>query len=268
VQRTIETSAVNGKLRVAFDISTSASWHANTLVVTRIDPAIAQIPVRRLAPGQDLKLRATVAGIAPITAVRVYYGDMRRGFTMAELHGAGPLYQATIPSSKVTSDTSYFLEAVDSSGRISTFPEDGRSQPIPIMVTSDDQPPALEHTPIVAAQALHPLHITARVKDPSGIKWVHLRYRGLSQHQDFQVLDMLPTGSGDEFEATIPASDIDPHFDLMYLFEVMDNAGNGKIYPDMAKETPYIIVNVDHSSVESAGTHMSVNAAPTAGIQH
>jgi hypothetical protein len=142
-------------------------------------------------------------------------------------------------------------------------------QPVQVMVTSDVQPPTLEHTPVVSAQALHPLHITARVKDPSGIKWVHLRYRGLSQHQDFQVLNMLPTGNNDEYEATIPGRDIDPHFDFMYLFEVMDNAGNGKIYPDLAKETPYIIVNVDHSPLESSGadSHISVNAVPTAGIQ-
>jgi hypothetical protein len=84
----------------------------------------------------------------------------------------------------------------------------------------------------------------ARVEDPSGIRWVRLRYRGLSQHQDFQVLPMLPTGRNNEFQATIPAEDIDPKFDLMYLFETMDNQGNGKIYPDLAKETPYIVVKI------------------------
>ena len=111
-------------------------------------------------------------------------------------------------------------------------------QPVQVTVTSDDKPPTLEHTPVVSAEALRPLHITARVNDPSGIKWVHLRYRGLSQHQDFQVLSMLPAGKGDAYEATVPGEDIDQHFDFMYLFEVMDNAGNGKIYPDLSKETP------------------------------
>jgi hypothetical protein len=55
---------------------------------------------------------------------------------------------------------------------------------------------------------------------------------------------MLPTGKGNEYEAVIPAKEIDPKFDLMYLFEVMDNAGNGKIYPDLDKETPYVVVNL------------------------
>jgi hypothetical protein len=253
VQRTIETTAVDGKLKVLFDHATSTDAYASTLVVTRIGPAIAHVPVRCLAPGQDLKLRATVVGIAPIDAVRVYYGDLHRGFTMAELHGTGPLYQAIIPASKLTGGSSYFLQAVDSAGRISTFPEGGSLQPIQVMVTSDDQPPTLQHTPILSAQPLHPLRITARVEDPSGVKWVHLRYRGVSQYQDFQVLDMLPTGSGNEYAATVPGKDLDPQFDFMYLFEVMDNAGNGKIYPDMAKETPYIVVNVGHSPLEATG---------------
>ena len=64
---------------------------------------------------------------------------------------------------------------------------------------------------------------------------------------------MLPTGNGNEYEATVPATDIDPQFDFMYLFEVMDNSGNGKIYPDIAKETPYIVVKVDSGSLQETG---------------
>jgi hypothetical protein len=43
---------------------------------------------------------------------------------------------------------------------------------------------------------------------------------GLSQYQDYQALNMLPTGNGNYYEATIPTEDIDPRFDFMYLFEV------------------------------------------------
>ena len=148
---------------------------------------------------------------------------------------------------------SYFLEATDSSGRISTFPEEGRANPLPVTVTSDDQPPTLHHTPILTAEPQKPLRVTARVEDASGVKSVRLRYRGVSEFQDFQTLNMLPTGNGNEYEATIPAKDLDPQFDLMYLFEVIDNAGNGKIYPDMARETPYIVVNVGHSQLQATG---------------
>jgi hypothetical protein len=30
----------------------------------------------------------------------------------------------------------------------------------------------------------------------------------------------------------------------MYLIEVMDNNGNGRIYPDLNKETPYVFVKL------------------------
>ena len=30
----------------------------------------------------------------------------------------------------------------------------------------------------------------------------------------------------------------------MYFIEAMDNEGNGRIYPDLNKETPYIVVKL------------------------
>ena len=50
------------------------------------------------------------------------------------------------------------------------------------------------------------------------------------------------SGRPDEYEATIPAEHIDPQWDLMYFIEALDRSGNGKVYPDLEKETPYIIV--------------------------
>jgi hypothetical protein len=79
VEKTMETTAVNGKLKVLFDNATSADWYVSTLEVTRIDPTIAHVPIRRIAPAQNLEVRASVAGVAPISAVRVYYGDDRQG---------------------------------------------------------------------------------------------------------------------------------------------------------------------------------------------
>jgi hypothetical protein len=37
----------------------------------------------------------------------------------------------------------------------------------------------------------------------------------------------------------------------MYFIEVMDNYGNGKIYPDFENETPYAIVNVKRQENET-----------------
>jgi hypothetical protein len=115
---------------------------------------------------------------------------------------------------------------------MASAPKTGAMHPISLLVTADDTPPVLRHKPVATAESLHPMKIVAHVEDPSGVKWVHLQYRGMSQHQDFQTLEILPTGRPEEYEAVIPGDEIDPHFDLMYFFEAMENAGNGKIYPN------------------------------------
>jgi hypothetical protein len=112
------------------------------------------------------------------------------------------------------------------------------------MVTSDREPPLVRHTAVVSAPARQPLRIAAQVQDPSGVKWVRLRYRSVNQHQDFRTLTMLPAGRADEYQAEVPAAHLDPKYDFMYLIEVMDNAGNGKIHPDLEKETPYLVVRL------------------------
>lgn len=55
---------------------------------------------------------------------------------------------------------------------------------------------------------------------------------------------MLPTGDGDLYQAVIPAEHVLPTWDLMYLIEVMDRRSNGQIYPDLNKETPYVVVRL------------------------
>lgn len=111
--------------------------------------------------------------------------------------------------------------------------------------TGDHEPPALQHTPITTARPNHPLHITAKVSDPSGVKWVRLRYRGMTQYEDYETLPMQRIGTSDDYEATVPGDKIIPRWDFMYYFEVMDNAGNGKIYPDFEEQSPYIVVKLE-----------------------
>ena len=82
------------------------------------------------------------------------------------------------------------------------------------------------------------------VKAGGGVKWVHARYRGLTQHQDFKTITLFPTQNPNEYEGMVPSEDIDPKFDFMYFFEVMDQSGKGKIFPDLNRETPYWVVPV------------------------
>ena len=78
----------------------------------------------------------------------------------------------------------------------------------------------------------------------NGIRWVNLRYRPVNQMFEYATLRMTSSFEKDLYEATIPVQDINPRFDLMYFIEVMDNNGNGKIYPDMNTQTPYVVVKL------------------------
>lgn len=95
------------------------------------------------------------------------------------------------------------------------------------------------------APAEKPLTLTLNARDHSGIKWVRVLYRSVNQHQDYQTLPMLPTGKKDQYRVVIPGAHLVSKWDFMYLIEVMDNQGNGKIYPDLEKETPYIVVKLE-----------------------
>ncbi len=123
--------------------------------------------------------------------------------------------------------------------------ERARTEPIAVAVTVDNKAPQVKHDRVMHAPAGKPLTITAQVSDAAGVKWVRLRYRSVTQFQDYKTLEMTASGAGDEYKAVVPGQDIDAKWDFMYLIEVMDNNGNGAIYPDMEKETPYVVVKLD-----------------------
>ena len=114
----------------------------------------------------------------------------------------------------------------------------------PVAATGGLPAPVVVHQPVTTAPAGKPLTITAEVTAPSGVKWVHLRYRSVNQHEDYRTLPMLPAGGIDHYRAVIPAEEIAPTWDLMYFIEAMDNEGNGRMYPDLNKQTPYIVVKL------------------------
>jgi len=118
-------------------------------------------------------------------------------------------------------------------------------KPAPTLKGSDTEPPVMTFKPVAGARPGEALRITATAHDPSGVKWVRLRYRNVTQFEDYQTLEMQPTDRPAEYAATVPGDRLSEEWDFMYFFEVMDRAGNGKIYPDLEKEAPYIIVELE-----------------------
>jgi hypothetical protein len=66
----------------------------------------------------------------------------------------------------------------------------------------------------------------------------------VNQKEDYLTADMILNPKTGIYRARIPAAFIIPQWDLMYFVEVVDKQGNGRIYPDLDIETPYIVLAV------------------------
>ncbi len=122
----------------------------------------------------------------------------------------------------------------------------GAAAPLPVRPqTGDTQPPRVRLEPVSKAYPGRDLRIAARAEDASGVKSMRLRYRHLTQFEDYQAVDMALEPKTGLYVARIPGDFITPKWDLMYFIEAIDRHGNGRNYPDLEAETPYVIVAVD-----------------------
>jgi len=202
-------------------------------------PSITHVPIRKIQPGKELVVRATIGTKEILNSVRVGFRQGKNDYKWVDMKNTEPLiYRAVIKSDEVTTGLGYLIEAIDSNGRQT------RHEPISVIVTDDDKAPRIKHERVTGAIPGSPLIITAQVHDPSGVKWVRLRYRNVTQFQDYKMLEMTETDNKGQYKAIVPGQDIEAKWDFMYLIEVMDNNGNGSIYPDMEKEVPYIMVRL------------------------
>jgi hypothetical protein len=239
------TTVTDNRLNVVFNSKSDSRWLINSLEIFRLEPIIAHVPIRRTHPGEDIEVNAMICGPDSGLRPRVVYHHHSSGSHVLDMSEQSPRhYSATIPGS-ADGTVSYFIEVRDAEGRIVTYPGQGREQPISVQITNDLEPPILRHTPVERWPSEKPLLVHATVQDRSGVKWVRIRYRGVSQHQDFRTLELMQDGSADVFRAEIPGSHIRPEWDLMYYLEVMDAVGNGKIYPDLENQTPYHVVELE-----------------------
>jgi hypothetical protein len=239
VEKTAETEVRNGRMGIVMRSDTGAQWLMNSVVITRITPQVADVPVRRSTPNHDLKIRATFSGPSPVKEMRLLYGAADSGFKSTDMQSTGKLtYAGTIPGSAVVPGLNYMIIADDASGR------EVRQGPFHVVVTDDDKPPVITVDVTKEAQADKPLTVRAHVEDPSGVKSVWVRFRSVNQKQDYATIRMLPTGSNNEYAAQIPGGYLDPRWNFMYFIEAFDTKGNGTIFPDLNKQSPYIVVSL------------------------
>ena len=86
--------------------------------------------------------------------------------------------------------------------------------------------------------------VSARVDAPEGVKWIRLRYRHVTQFEDYQTAEMAFDSKTGVYVGRIPASFIQRKWDVMYFVEAVDNKRAGRMYPDLEVEAPYVVVAV------------------------
>jgi hypothetical protein len=112
------------------------------------------------------------------------------------------------------------------------------------LFTAERQPPVAELLRGGMAEPGSDFVVSARVHAASGVKSVRLRYRHVTQVEDYQTADMTLDSKTGVYIGRIPASFIDPKWNLMYFIETIGNDGAGRMYPDLAVEEPFVIVAV------------------------
>jgi hypothetical protein len=98
--------------------------------------------------------------------------------------------------------------------------------------------------PVSSATPGQDLSIAAMMEAAAGLQSIRLRYRHLTQFEDYKAVDMTLDSSGGKYEAKIPGSFVVPQWDLMFYVEAISNSGEGRMVPDLEKEMPYVIVPV------------------------
>jgi hypothetical protein len=88
------------------------------------------------------------------------------------------------------------------------------------------------------------LTIAVRAQSPASLKSLRLRYRHLTQFEDYETQEMKLDPRTGLYAAHIPGAFITPQWDLIYYVEAIATNGQGRIYPDLDRETPYVVVAV------------------------
>jgi hypothetical protein len=175
----------------------------------------------------------------------VYADDIKMGLNRTSNEGA----RMELTGSWKTELASLKADLKTLEDKRNNLKPDNNVKPSPLykqaIVTYNGQFFRISHTPVTHSKAGNGITLTAKITGDAGIKWVHLRYRSVDQYEDYKTIDM--SAKNGVYTATIPAEQIDTKYNLQYFIEVMDNKGRGVIYPDLNKETPYIVVKFDRN---------------------
>lgn len=207
---------------------------------------IVHIPDSKISPNSPLTVNMTLKLKQGLSDVQIMYSLNDRDYKAVTMkYNGNNIYTIDIPFAKSDSQITYYFNITDKLNTGIIYPKTGSKAPFKVLITDDNEPPTVELQRVKSAPINKALKIEASVSDASGVKNVMLRYRSVNQFEDYRSLKMTKIGKLDTYEATIPGNFFDGKYDVMYFMEVLDAKGNGKTYPDLEKETPYVVIQLN-----------------------
>lgn len=205
----------------------------------------AHIPVRRLAPGDALQLRVTHYHLDRAEDMVAHIAEGDGPSHSVEFRRVGPnRYETSFLPAPNARNLKYSIAWIDPKDRRHSIPSNRNAPTFNVIISEDTHPPDIQLERKHLARPGEELQVSARIHDASGVKWARLRYRHLTQFEDYQSAEMHRNPATGLWQATIPGNFILPEWDLMYFLEAVDRAGNGRMTPNLETEMPYVVVRV------------------------
>jgi len=229
------------------------------LVVSAMKPSLGHAPLRRVDPKKDAVFSVaitmppqpdaagalTASSADRLAAAALFWRtDAAPEWRSVALETKdGFLYTAVLPAGTLAGNwLEYSFRATDRTGHVTRLPEARDSGKFQARLTSDTTAPEIRHQPITAAEPGRPITLRVQASDPDGVAVVRAYFRPLADNRPYECIELEKRGN--EYVGTIPGETIDPEFEFIYFFEAVDEAGNGRFFPDWKTETPYYIVPV------------------------
>ncbi len=100
--------------------------------------------------------------------------------------------------------------------------------------------PAISHEGPRTVAAGQAIRLQLRIFKGNAVSSIRLHYRPVNQLVPFKTIE----NAADSLLFTIPGEDVSVKWDLMYYFEILNQAGSGWFEPDPLITTPYYVVKV------------------------
>ncbi|MBC8609779.1 hypothetical protein H8702_01415 [Massilimaliae timonensis] len=226
----------NGYLTVSLD---GEDWFLSGIVVKQAEPAIAAMPfvtVSREKPA----VHATVT--TPFKMGNVSLVCDGKSYQMTRLSTSEysiDIYSAFAEKSGIEHHCQ--IEAADTNGRRSTKE---------VTISCQKEPSKLEisHQPVRQFVLGKDTEITAQINSSTPLWKVSLHYSYVNQFEPMHEV-MMKEENG-MFRAVIPKEYLNMDWHILYYLEVVDQLGNGLIFPDMKKQTPYYVITAERENME------------------